>query len=457
MRRSVLRISAICLLFSALLAAGERLAAQPSEPGSRAADLCNESIPLVRSGQFEAAESRLAEAVRLDPDNVAVLCNYGLLLSKLGRLPEARRQLERGVALDGKSEAALLNLGLICEAMADLSTARTCFLKFIDLSADAGLREKMKDHVVVIDRMLAAGAQNADGTDYFAGAERKQMNPWPADLMPIKIYVAAGEPVPGYKASYGEDLELAIQYWAKALSGKVSFARTDKQSEAGIEVRWANDLKTAVMKAEGGDCKYVANAAGMKHAEITLLTAEPSVSEKLTDAKVLWVALHEFGHALGLAAHSNNPGDVMYFAVPLARSMPVLSERDIATFKRLYTEKLADTWLTLNAEAVKLMKEGQQAQALARLEQALRLKPDEETVRGNIVLVEEALASKLLKAARYAEAEPHLRRALDLEKELKDENCLDVLSAYAELLRSTGRAAEVKSLYKSFGRRPPRL
>jgi Flp pilus assembly protein TadD/predicted Zn-dependent protease len=445
--------SSFCLALSVAPPLAAKLSSEDAR--CRAADLCNESVLLLKDAKYEAAEARLNEALKLDPDNAATLSNFGLVLSKLGRLAEARKHLEKSVALDPKSDAALLNLGLTCEGLGDLPAARAYLMRFIEISRDKDLAEKMKDHVTIINKTLSAGVPSGDGPDYFGQVKRSQMNPWPKELMPIKIFIASGTDVPGYKPGYGEVLDNAIKSWSEALQGIVSFSRTGASEEALIEVHWTNDYKTALMKAEGGDCKFVANSAGMKHADITLLTVDPSKAEKLTDAKVSWVALHEFGHALGLAAHSNTPQDIMYFAVPLKKSMPALSERDIATFKRLYTEKLADTWLTLNGEAIKLMKAGRHRESLEKLEQAAKLNPEQKVIKENMVLAEEGIIKDLLDAKKYAEAEARLLKALDLEKVLQDENLDDLLNYYTFLLKNSGRGGEVTALYKRYGKKPP--
>lgn len=421
------------------------------ETKNRAIQLYNDSVGLFVAGNLDACEGKLAEAYRLDPDNSDILNNYGLVLLKLGRLPLARKMLERSVGVNPRSENAYLNLGLVCEGLGDLPAAKLSLTKFVELTRNAEQAEKMKDHIQIIEKTLASGVPlNTSADDYLGQIERNKMFPWPKERMPIKIHIVPGEQIPGFKASFAADLMAAIDMWARVLEGKASFQKVESPAGADIVIRWANDYKTALMKAEGGDCKYTANGAGMDHAEITILTLDPSPTEKLTDAKVAWVALHEMGHALGINGHSNNPQDVMYFAAPLGRDMPKLSSADEKTFIRLYTEKLPDTWLTLNEEGLKFMRAGKLSDALKKFQAAHEMNPQQAVVKQNLILVEARLSADLIDDGNFKDAEPHLCRALDLDRDSRSPNFDILLKNYALLLERTGRKAEVPGMYKRY-------
>lgn len=446
------------LLLWALLLVQQPLAAQMgfNDAKGRAAQLCNDAVPLLTEGKYEAAESKLVESLKLDPDNSSTLSNYGMLLMKLGKLPEARKQLEKALQIDPNCDAAALNLGLACEGMGDLPTAKVNLLKFINKTQDHELAEKMKDHVRIIDKTLASGVPAVDGPDYLGQINRSQMATWPPERRPIRIFVASGEGVTGYQPGFGAAVDNAIDAWSKALEGAITFEKLKSPDKAAIELIWTHDPNTALMKAEGGECKFVMDGSGMKHANITILTVDPSASDKLNDVKVSWVALHELGHALGISGHSSNPQDVMYFAAPLKKSMPVLSARDVATYRRLYSEKLPDTWLSLNGEALKLMKAGSMEEARVKLEQAIKMEPGQKIPRENLLLVEGRISTQLLDQSKYAEAESHLTRALELEKDFQDKNLDVLLDNYALVLKNTGRSEEAKKLYQSYGKKVPK-
>jgi len=56
---------------------------------------------------------------------------------------------------------------------------------------------------------------------------------------------------------------------------------------------------------------------------------------EFSESEVKRAYLHEVGHAFGIAGHSSEPADIMFFAVRKNQS-PHLSERDVATINHLY-------------------------------------------------------------------------------------------------------------------------
>ena len=422
------------------------------EAKSRAIELYNESIGLFNAGNYESCEARLAEANRLDPDNHNILNNYGLVLLKMGQLPLARKLLERALSVNPNNELACLNLGLVCEGLGDLPAAKTYLSRYVGLTKNREQAEKIKDHVDIIEKTLASGAGGAGlaSDNYLGQIDRSKLFPWPKERMPLKIFIEEGKNVPGYKDSYGVVLENAVDSWARVLDGIVSFQRVKDEQSADIVVKWANDYRNALMKAEGGDCRYTANGAGMNHADITILTLDPSPTDKLNEFKVAWVALHEFGHALGVNGHSNNPQDVMYFSAPLKNAMPDLSAADVKTFTRLYTEKLADTWLTLNEAGLKAMRVGNLDLAIQKFEQAIKMNASEKVLRQNLSLAVAKKASEQLDNGDYKNAELSLNRALAIESEFRTQTFDILLSNYALLLKRSGRSKEVAAMYKRY-------
>lgn len=419
----------------------------------RATQLYNESIGLINDGNVERAEPKLVEAYHLCPNDANILNNYGLVLMKLGKLPEARGALERAFSINPRFDAISLNLGLVCENQGDLVTAKKYLSNYLAIATDRNQAEKMRDHINIIDKTLArgGGTGGVSTDDYFGQMQPEQMHPWPKSRMPLKVYMASGDGVEGYKPSYGQDVENALNSYSQALNGLVSFERVKAEESADITVKWTHDPQNALLKAEGGDCKYTANGAGMSHANIQILTIDPSRSDRLNDFKVSWVALHEIGHALGIAAHSNSPDDIMYFTAPMKNAFSNLSSRDIKTLVRIYSEKLPDTWLSLNEEAIRALKTKEYDLAESKLEAAIKLAPEQKVLKGNLMLVQARICESLLNQDKNKEAEPHFVKALDMEMTERDDNFKWLVSNYAECLRRLGRDSEIDAMYKKYG------
>lgn len=445
----------ISTLFVALLSFQAGAQSQSEASKDRAIELYNSSVAMIQSGDFAKAEKVLLQAFQLDPNNPNILCNYGLALMKVGKLQEAKQILSRGAQLKPDYDLVWLNLGLVQEGLGDLSAARASLAKFVELSPTNPYSDKIRAHLPEIDKLLAAGVstETLNKPDYFDELPREQKQHWPLKRMPLKIYLKPADKVQGYKPSYGASLQQAMAAWTSALEGKLSFVPTEDPRDADVSVVWSSDLSNAVNRSEGGDVRYSANAAGLDHVDITLLTIDPSPTVKLTDGLVAWIAMHEFGHGLGIVGHSRNPNDVMYFSAP-QKVTPQLSERDINTIRRLYSENL-ENWMTINADALQLIHQGQYAEALVKLDLALKQKPDDKAIRSNITLAESNYALQLMSQEELDQVEGHLKRALDFEMEMRDTNLDAILNNYAVFLQRAGRSGEIKGLFKRFGKTPP--
>jgi predicted Zn-dependent protease len=99
-----------------------------------------------------------------------------------------------------------------------------------------------------------------------------------------------------------------------------------------------------------------------------------------------------------------------------------------------------------------LIRENKNTEALAKLDQALKMEPAQRVLKENTALVELKISNDLLQGRKFADAESHLLRALDIEMEIQDDNFDGLLSDYAEVLNHTGRASEVNAMYKRYGK-----
>lgn len=101
------------------------------------------------------------------------------------------------------------------------------------------------------------------------------------------------------KTAGDEELAVwALQSWAKASAGVLSWKRVPKAEDARIRLRWVEEGSGLYGEARGGDV-YV-----------SLSTAPPG-DPLLRDTIVYLTCLHESGHAMGLA-HTAGFEDIMY-------------------------------------------------------------------------------------------------------------------------------------------------
>ena len=445
----------ISLSISLLLSMSVANAQVGKDAESKAIQLYNSSVTLIRNGDFSTAENVLRQAWQILPDDANILCNYGLALMKMGKLQEANERLLRGTQVKPDYDLMWLNLGLVQEGLGDLVSAKASLERFISLAPNNPYSERIKAHIPEIDKLLATGVgpESLSKADYIDELSSDQKQRWSAARMPLKIYLKPGDGVPGYKPSYGAALEAALRDWIHALEGKMSIVKIDNQKSADIVVKWTNDVSAGINRSEGGDVRYLATPAGIDHADVTLLTLDPSPTVRLTDSLVYWISLHELGHGLGIVGHSRNPADVMYFSAP-QKVNPQLSSRDVQTIRRLYSEEL-ENWMTLNDQGIKLMHAKKFDEAIVKLEKALKLQPDKTVIKTNIITTEGNHARQLLTENKLDQVEQHFARALDLEEDLRDFNLAMLLNNYSVFLSRVARADEIKSLYAHFGMKPP--
>lgn len=427
---------------------------------NKAINLYNESLPLFSTGRFAEAEIKLLEANKLDPNNENILNNLGMVYLKLGNAEKARKVLEAAIKSNPHFDKPYLNLGLACESSGDLVSARTYLTRFLETSKDRKQAERMKDHIEAISKAIESGSPPPEGSpgsgDYFSQLPKDRIYPWPKERLPVKVYVYEAGGVPGYKPSYGAVLNRAIASWEDALSDCIKFQLLTRPERADIVIRWSADHSQALMKAEGGDCRYKANGLGMDRAEIIIFTLDPSQMDRLNDSKISWVALHELGHALGVTGHSNDPADVMYFAMPQQENLPQISARDKATMRRIYTEKLPDTWLTLNEDGLKLLRGGKPEAASKKFRAAHELNNEQVVVTQNLIAALTNLAVEQMDQGSYKKAEASILEAIEIgasEPEIK----MDILlKNYELLLKRTGRDGEIPGIYKRFAKLGPK-
>lgn len=158
---------------------------------------------------------------------------------------------------------------------------------------------------------------------------------WPDSAMPIRVYTAPFrwyEESKQRQAGVYEQLVLeAMAAWREASGGRVQFRPVTSLRESQIDVRWRR-----VDRQSLGHCEYLVKDGRLLYsAEISI-----GISDGLIHAaynalgEVRHTMLHEFGHALGLIGHSDQPGDIMY--VPHQYGVESLSARDATSIHQLY-------------------------------------------------------------------------------------------------------------------------
>lgn len=145
---------------------------------------------------------------------------------------------------------------------------------------------------------------------------------WPSRIdQPIRVWV---EPVSN--AGFADHVRAAFGEWTE-IGLPLRFEFVDRARDAEILVRWTDRLERKT-----GNTVWRVDRSGWMRGSDVLLATHLGDGRQLDARSLRAIALHEIGHALGLA-HSDDRHDVM---APLVR-VAALSTGDRATARLLYT------------------------------------------------------------------------------------------------------------------------
>lgn len=318
----------------------------PTTPAEEeAAKLLLQSTQQLRGNKLQTAITMLERAVVLWPKSALIHHNLGYARAQAGDYTKAKSEFEYALRLDPSMTDCMVNIASCYESMGQIGEAIKWFDMYLQQNPKADDAQQVRGIVNALKQHQNRNVKiDPNASDYFAEILTKgKMQLWPKESLPLRVFIDTGHGIISYRESFRKDLTAALDAWVLSSEGRLGYSLVSDRTKANLICSWTSnlaDVKHGVASGEQGKARVSTREKPtgplwIIKADIILLTRSIDEDAPISDKEMLKACLHEIGHALGLAGHSSNNRDVMFFAqAPSVSSSPTV--RDKATLLRLY-------------------------------------------------------------------------------------------------------------------------
>jgi Flp pilus assembly protein TadD len=390
-------------------------------------------VALMRAGNWQAAQSRLAELLEADQRDGRALALRGTVCYLTGRHEDAIASFEQALAVASDNVSARLNLGNVYLDKGDLAKARTCFERVA--AEDASDPDAHFNLALVADRQ----GRLREALDHYEHAHQRGAPLEDVSINSATVLLRLSEPQ-GCLAALAPLIEqtprhgAARQLEAQAL---ISLGEVDA-AEAALDVIAAEHGGEARFMALRGEVRYTAGR--IEQAATFLESARSAGDSRRSTAMQLAAALYESGEHAGSARvleavvdASPEDGEAWLQLGRALREAGQLERAERAFARAAATQSGAVPAIdALRAGILYSMDQSDEADALLAL--AMHVGPAE--IAPHELWLERCVATGRLDEALHVCDSFLLRRPRDF----------NMLAARAFLLTARGRAGEATAL-----------
>jgi len=346
------RALAALVLFAAFarpVAAQQQVMMSGDPAQMQAYQLMQQGMSKLQSKDARGARTVLEQAAAQWPAMPHIHYYLGFCYNDLGEYARAIPQFEQAIQADPARIDCMINIATCYQLTGQPAEAADWFERYLRQKPNSPKAAQIKNMIPAL-RGQAAKMSHATRSeeDYYAaiqiGGKHRR---WSARRMPIRFFIANGtndkqQPVRGFRPDYNAILAEAINTWMRVGGGKLAATFVSDASQADVVCTWTDDpnFHAGSGQVEQGtamrqEVEMPDGSVEINRAFITILVSARDSGMPLDNTQMARACMHEVGHALGVAGHSMNGADIMFYSeVPTGQ--PVLSARDQSTFNRLY-------------------------------------------------------------------------------------------------------------------------